>query len=175
MEVNLDRYVIDRNRMTCGGASPALDMFLDMIRQRNGPAIAMEVASVFIYEQAHSQSDAQPLVSLGSVAKREPRIEKAVRLMEKRIEQPFPVASIAEQTGVSSNTLEALFKKHMGMTPGRFYLNLRLKTASRMVLDTNLSMREIAVRSGFNSLSAFSRAYRQGFGKSAREVRAGIS
>lgn len=171
IDVKLDRFVVDGKYMTCGGASPAFDMFLDMIRKRNGPAVAMEVASVFIYDEAHSQFDAQPLVSLGRLAKQDARLEQAVRLMEKWIEQPMPVAAIAKRIGVSSNTLEAVFKKHVGMTPGRFYLNLRLKSANRMVMDSNLSLREIAVRSGFNSLSAFSRAYVQGFGKSARVVR----
>lgn len=171
IEVRLDRFVIDRNRMTCGGASPAFDMFLDMIRKRNGPAIAMEVASVFIYDEAHSQFDEQPLVSLGRVARKERRLEEAVRLMEKWIEQPIPIAAIARRIGVSTNTLEQIFKRHVGMTPGRFYLNLRLKAANRMVLNTGLSMREIAVRSGFNSLSAFSRAYAKNFGQPAQKVR----
>lgn len=171
VEVKLDRFVVDGKCMTCGGASPAFDMFLDMIRKRNGAAIAMEVASVFVYDEAHSQFDAQPLVSLGRLGGQDKRLEQAVRLMEKTIEQPLPVAAIAKRVGVSSNTLETVFKKHVGMTPGRFYLNLRLKAANRMVQDSNLSLREIAVRSGFNSLSAFSRAYGQSFGKSAREVR----
>lgn len=171
IDVQLDRYVADKNRMTCGGASPAFDMFLDLIRQRNGPAVAMEVASVFVYDEAHSQFDEQPLVSLGLVARRERRLEQSVRLMEKWIEQPLPVAAIAKRIGVSSNTLETMFKRHVGMTPGRFYLNLRLKAANRMVLDTDMSLREIAIRSGFNSLSSFSRAYARVFGKPAREVR----
>ena len=173
IDVKLDRFVVDGNCMTCGGASPAFDMLLELIRKRNGAAIAMEVASVFIYDEAHSQFDAQPLVSLGRLGEQDKRLELAVRLMEKYIEQPLPVAAIAKRVGVSSNTLETVFKKHVGMTPGRFYLNLRLKAANRMVQDSNLSLREIAVRSGFNSLSAFSRAYRQGFGRSAREVRGG--
>ena len=171
VDVKFDRFVIDGKCMTCGGASPAFDMFLDMIRKRNGSAIAMEVASVFIYDEAHSQFDAQPLVSLGRLAEQDERLTKAVRFMEKTIEQPLPVAAIAKRIGVSSNTLESIFKKHVGMTPGRFYLNLRLKAANRMVEGSNLSLREIAVRSGFNSLSAFSRAYGREFGKSARAVR----
>jgi len=172
IDVKLDRFVVDGKCMTCGGASPAFDMLLDMIRKRNGAAIAMEVASVFIYDEAHSQFDAQPLVSLGKTGQEDIRLEQSVRLMEKTIEQPLPVAAIAKRVGVSSNTLESVFKKHVGMTPGRFYLNLRLKAANRMVQDSSLSLREIAVRSGFNSLSAFSRAYGQAFGKSARAVRA---
>jgi len=107
------------------------------------------------------------------VAKREPRLEQAVRLMEQQIEQPLPIAAIAKRAGVSANTLENLFKRHMGTTPGRFYLNLRLKVANRLVLDSDISVREIAVRSGFTSLSAFSRAYAKSFGRSARTIRSG--
>jgi len=171
IDLRLDRFVFDGKCMTCGGASPAFDMFLEFIRRRDGPAAAMEVSSVFIYDEAHSGFDEQPLVSLGKLAQREPRIGQAVRLMEKWIEQPLPVAAIAKRIGVSSNTLESLFKRHVAMTPGKFYLNLRLKAANRLVLDTDLSLREVAVRSGFNSLSAFSRAYAKGFGRSAREIR----
>lgn len=171
IDVQLDRFVVDNNRMTCGGASPAFDMLLNLIRKRNGPAIAMEVASVFVYDEAHSQFDEQPLVSLGQAAQREPRLEQAVRLMEKWIEQPLPVAAIAKRLGVSSNTLESIFKRQVGMTPGKFYLNLRLKVANRLVLDSNMSLREISIRSGFNSLSAFSRAYARTFGKTAQQNR----
>ena len=173
VDAHLDRYFVDENRMTCGGASPAFDMFLDMIRNLDGAAIAMEVASVFVYDEAHSKFDTQPLVSLGKIAMREPRLEQAVRSMEECIEQPIPIAVLARRVGVSSKTFEELFKRHIGITPGRFYLDLRLKVAKRLVLDSNLSMREIAIRSGFNSLSAFSRAYANSFGKSARDMRAG--
>lgn len=171
IDVRLDRYVIDENRMTCGGASPAFDMMLDMVRNHHGAAVAMEAASVFIYDEAHSAYDEQPLVSLGKEARKEQRLELAVRLMEKWIEQPLPVAAIAKRTGISSATLETIFKRHTGLTPGKFYLNLRLKAAKRMVLDSSLSFQEIAVRTGFNSLSAFSRAYRKAFGQAARNTR----
>lgn len=171
VDLKLDRYVIDGKRMTCGGASPAFDMFLDFIRKRNGPAVAMEVASVFIYDEAHSQFDAQPLISLGRLAKKEKRLEEAVRLMEKTIEQPLPVGAIAKRIGISTNTLETIFKRNLGMTPGKFYVSLRLKAANRLVHDSDLSLREISVRSGFGSLSSFSRAYVNAFGKSARTLR----
>jgi len=174
VDLKLDRYVIDGTRMTCGGASPAFDMFLDFIRKRNGPAVAMEAASVFVYDEAHSQFDAQPLVSLGRLAKKERRLEESVRLMEKTIEQPLPVAAIARRIGVSSSTLETIFKRNLGMTPGKFYVGLRLKAANRLVHNSDLSLREISVRSGFSSLSSFSRAYSNEFGLSARELRASL-
>ncbi len=171
IDVRLDRHITDGKYVTCGGAAPAFDMMLGLIRDQHGPAIAMEVASVFIHDDAHVQSEGQPLIALGKVASREPRLRKAVRCMEEAVEQPLPIGLIAERIGVSTNTLEAMFKRHTGMTPGKFYLNLRLKAANRLILDSSLSFQEIAVRSGFNSLSAFSRAYSREFGRSASKAR----
>ena len=41
------------------------------------------------------------------------------------------------------------------------YRRLRLQAARRMVVDTRLKLQEIAVRTGFNSLSSFSRLFSQ--------------
>ena len=73
---------------------------------------------------------------------------------------------------MSPKTLEVIFKKHLGIAPGKFFLNLRLKSADRLVVNSDLEMSEIAVRTGFASLSAFSRAYRKEFGVAARFRRA---
>ena len=172
VELRQDRFVTDRNRLTCGGASPAFDMTLAYIRQCHGNTIAAEVASVFIYEQARSQYDAQPVFSLGRLDIRDRRLEQAVRLMESSVENPCSTKTIARQLGVSCKTLETIFKRDLGTTPSRFFLNLRLKLADRLVLNSDLDMREISVRSGFSSLSAFSRAYSRQFGASARQRRA---
>ena len=44
IDVLPDRYVIDRNRFTAGGAAPATDLLLHLIRSRHGPALALQVA-----------------------------------------------------------------------------------------------------------------------------------
>ena len=55
---------------------------LHLVRSRLGMAVALDVASVFIYEQARASSDAQPLVSLGRLDGYDPRLAQAIRLME---------------------------------------------------------------------------------------------
>ena len=171
IEVKTDRYVVDGNMMTCGGASPAFDMLLNLVRRRLGNPLALNVASVFIYDEARAQTDAQPLVSLGRLIGNETRVANAVRLMEERIEQPLPVAAIAKRIGVSPRTLENVFARSLGQPPGKFYLDLRLQAAFRMLRNSDNSIHEIAVRTGFGSLSAFSRAYSKRFGMSPKRSR----
>jgi hypothetical protein len=87
VDVRPDRYVIDGPVFTTGGASPTFDLMLHLIRTRLGMAVALDVASVFIYDQARAATDAQPLVSLGRLDGYDPRLAQAIRLMESHIER----------------------------------------------------------------------------------------
>lgn len=163
-DVRPDRYVIDGPVFTTGGASPTFDLMLHLIRMRHGMAAALDVASVFIYDEAHASSDAQPLVSVGRLKGYDPRLGTAIRLMEAHIDAPLTVAAIARRAGVTARTLEKIFGHAVGETPGRYYLRLRLNAARRLVLDTRAEMAMIAERTGFSSAASFSRAFRAAFG-----------
>jgi transcriptional regulator GlxA family with amidase domain len=134
-------------------------------------AVALDVASVFIYDQAHSSSDAQPLVSLGRLDGYDPRLAQAIRLMEAHIDHPLTMAAIARRAGVTARSLETIFRRSIGETPGAYYLRLRLGAARRLVLDTRVPMADIAARTGFSSAAAFSRAFSRAFGKAPVRMR----
>ena len=170
-DVRADRYVIDSPVFTCGGASPAFDLMLHLIRSRHGMGLALSVASVFLYDQSRAPADTQPLVSLGQLERNSPRVAAAIRLMENHIDEPVPIASIAARLGVTARTLELTFTKLIGETPGHYFLGLRLAAARKMVTDTSLPMTEIATRTGFSSAAAFSRAFGVRFSKAPASLR----
>jgi len=171
--VRPDRYVIDGKIFTTGGASPTFDLMLHLIRSRQGMGMALNVASVFIYDQSRAPGDAQPLVSVGRLDARDPRVAAAIRLMESHVEAPLTVEAIARRLKVSQRTLEQEFNRLIGEPPGRYFLGLRLAAARKMVSDTALPMTEIAARTGFSSAATFSRAFRAEYGKAPRALRAG--
>lgn len=172
-DVRPDRYVIDGPVFTTGGASPTFDLMLHLIRSRLGIAVALDVASVFIYDEARAATDAQPLVSLGRLDGYDPRLAQAIRLMEAHVGQPLTTAAIARRAGVTARTLEMIFRRSIGETPGAYYLRLRLNAARRLVLDTRVTMAEIALRTGFSSAAAFSRAFSKAFGQPPARLRRG--
>ena len=171
IDVIPDRYVIDGKYFTTGGASPTFDLMLHLIRSRRGVAFAMEVASSFIYDEAHTPTDAQMLVSLGHLNTFEPRVANAIRIMESRIDEPVSINTIATEMEMSVRMLENLFLEALKISPGKYYRDLRLRVARRLIVDTKLSVLEIAIRTGFNSLSAFSRSYKNRFGVSPTQSR----
>lgn len=172
-EVNLktDRFVIDGSVFTTGGASPTFDLMLHLIRVRYGYPLALEVSSAFIYDSAHDATDTQPLVSLGSLENREPRVAAAIHLMEQHIDETISVSEIAAHTKISVRMLEYLFTQTLELSPGAYYRRLRLQAARRLVVDTRLRMQEIAIRTGFNSLPAFSRMFKRYYQQSPGECR----
>ena len=169
--VQPDRFVIDKDVVTIGGASPTFDFMLHLIRSRLGYPMALEVASVFVYDETHFSTDAQPLVSLGLLNDFEPRVTKAIRIMESQLDEPITVTAVAERLNISSRRLENLFQMHLQTSPGAYYLNLRLLRARKYVTDTLLPMQEIAIRTGFNSLSSFSRSIKKSYHSSPSSYR----
>jgi len=166
-----DRFVIDGRYFTTGGASPAFDLMLQLIRSRKGVPFAMEVASVFIYDDTRMPGEAQHFVSLGRLNVASPKVSSAIRLMETRLDNPLPIVKIAARVNLSVRTLETLFQSAFATSPGRFYRNLRLQMAQRLLLETRLSIQEITVRTGFSSPSAFSRAIKKRFGIAPGKLR----
>jgi transcriptional regulator GlxA family with amidase domain len=178
VKLKADRFVIDGKFFTTGGASPTFDLMLYLIRKRYGYPLAIEVSSVFIYDGVHSATDTQPLVSLGMLENSEPRVAAAIHIMEQRIDDPIVIDDIARQIKLSVRMLEYLFRETLNMSPAAYYRRLRLQTARRMVVDTRLKLQEIAIRTGFNSLSSFSRRfknhYQQTPGDCRRQARARV-
>lgn len=170
-EVRSDRYVIDGKVFTTGGASPTFDLMLHLIRARLGMAVALDVASVFIYDGARAGADSQPLVSFGRPDGFSPRLVEAIRLMEAHLDRPLTAAAIARRVGLSPRGLENLFMRSVGETPGAYALRLRLSAARRLVLDTREPLAVIAERTGFSSASSFSRAFARAFGQAPSRMR----
>ena len=171
IEVRRDRYVISGKMVTTGGAAPCLDMMLHLIGVRWGAELALRVAGAFLYDPLHAPTVPQQALPAARLARADPALARAIALMEERIEQPPSIAEIAERLGLSQRRLEMLFADRLGTSPGRFFLDLRLDEARRMVTDTRLPLQEVALRCGFASQMAFSRAFRARFGGTASALR----
>ena len=163
-----ERFVIDRRRMTSGGALPTLDMMLEIIRRRQGYSMALEVSRSFLYERGGGGDIRSAPSSLGVLDK---RLFQALRLMEETVDQPLTLEQVAARARISARHLQTLFQKSFGVAPHEHYLALRLNAARRRVIESDLSLADIAAHTGFNSASAFSRAYRGQFQESPSETR----
>jgi AraC family transcriptional regulator, glycine betaine-responsive activator len=78
---------------------------------------------------------------------------------------------LAQHVGISRRQLERLFQKYLRCVPTRYYLDLRLAHARRLLLQTSMSIVDVALACGFVSAPHFSKCYRDFFGVPPREER----
>ncbi len=169
VEVVPDRFVISGRMVTAGGAAPAADLMLHLIRARHGAATALQVAGSFI---TTARDGAEPQIAATPESPgRDPRVAAAMARMEARIDAPEPTAATARAVGLTARRLETLFRAELGMGPGAWGRDLRLQAARRMVTDTRHPLNEVALRAGFSSQGAFARAFRARFGVTASSLR----
>lgn len=169
IDVVPDRYVIDRNRATIGGAAAASDFMLHLIHARHGAALARQVAASFL---ATVRKGTEPQIApTRQDPALDPRVARAVAQMEAALDAPAPIPIIAASLGLSPRRLETLFRQNLGLTPGAYALGLRLAAARRMLTDTRHPLSEIALRTGFSSPATLSRAFRARFGQPPGSLR----
>ncbi len=171
LEVTPELFEIDRNRFTCSGGIAALDMMLHLIRVQHGHALAAAVSDQFIHERIRDRHDRQRMALPARLGIRHPKLVQVIKRMEESLEEPVSRARLAASVALSSRQLERLFRKYLGRTPTRYYLELRLSRARLLLLQTDLSVLDVALACGFVSASHFSKCYREFFKKTPREER----
>ena len=169
VEVRPDRFTVSENRLTSGGAIPAVDMMLHIIAARHGTGFAARVSGLFLYEGTSEPS--KPQSRTGAPHRHTALTARANSLMEASLDDPLPLARIAHSLGTSPRTLQQQFSLRLSTTPQDHYLQLRLAEARRLVTDTDLPLMDVALATGFASQSSFARAFRTAHGLSARDLR----
>jgi AraC family carnitine catabolism transcriptional activator len=171
IEVSEELFEIAGRVVTCAGGTAALDMMLEMIRRKHGEALAVAVSEQFIHDRIRDRSSAQRMALESRLGTGNGKVVKAVAMMEAAIERPLAASTMAARLGITGRQLERLFRSHLGTTPGHHFLGLRLARARQLLQQTEMTVVEIAVATGFSSASCLSRAYRGRYGVAPRADR----
>jgi transcriptional regulator GlxA family with amidase domain len=93
--------------------------------------------------------------------------------LEETVEGRISIARLAVSLSMSVEHLRRLFREHLGMSPHQYYLQLKIHRARQMLHETNLTVKQIALRLGFESPFHFSKAFKQRTGNSPLQWRRG--
>ncbi len=169
--VSSELFEIDNNRYTCAGGTATLDLMLNIIKKQHNPDLAAAISEEFILERIRNQNDRQRIPLKQYLGTGQPKLIEAVTLMESNIEEPISLDELAYHVGLSRRQLERLFQKYLKCVPTRYYLELRLKRARELLLQTSKSIVDVAFACGFVSAPHFSKCYRDMFGSAPRDER----
>ena len=156
-------YCVDDGVFTCAGGTASADMMLHLISEDFGPDLGALVADAMIHAPVRSNSDEQRLSVPARIGVRHPKLVNIIQTMEQNTEEPISPSELAKGVNMSTRQLERLFRRYLNRSPKRYYMELRLEKARNLLLQTDMSVINVALACGFTSPSHFSKCYRNHF------------
>ena len=118
-----------------------------------------------LHELSLYMDDARTLSS-SSFAKIEPvfdsrRIQKIQIYINANYKDEIRLEQLAEQVGMTATSFSRFFKLRTGKTLSDYLIDIRIGYATRMLVDSTMSIAEICYECGFNNLSNFNRIFKK--------------
>jgi transcriptional regulator GlxA family with amidase domain len=132
-------------------------MFRDFINRDNCYESAVSAQLTLICVQLRRRINGiAPIQSFNATGK----IQKSLDYMHRNYKDPITITELADIEHLSVSRYCTLFRQCTGVSPQNFLIDLRLKTATEMLLGTDLSVKQIARNIGYNDPLYFSRLFK---------------
>lgn len=168
------RFEWDDRLISCGGGAASTDMMLSIIAADHGSDFAAMVSEMCLRTVMPGVEPEQRSSLSTLMSSRNPVLIATVNLMNRHLDNPLSIDDLAEAAGYSRRHLERLFHNAVAMSPGEFYRGLRLDLGRNLLSTTDMTLMEVAVACGFESVSYFSKCFRRRFGASPTRLKQGI-
>ncbi len=157
-------YIMDRDRITCAGGVAPLDMMHALQSEIHGPEFARKVSDWFIHTDVRPSGDPQRSGIVERFGTHHPAIIQTIEIMENHIADPLSLKQLALLSSISSRQLNRVFIDKIEQSTMSVYRNLRLEKAYNLIVQTVLSLTEIALATGFSSSAHFSKSFQEKYG-----------
>lgn len=94
---------------------------------------------------------------------RDPDIGKALAALHRAPAEPWTIASLASEVGLSRSVLAERFRRYLSETPIAYLTRWRLHLAAQLLTSTSKSVAEVAGDIGYESEPSFNRAFKREF------------
>lgn len=118
-----------------------------------------------------SESTARALRRTAKQSERQLLIGKTVTYIREHFLEPISVETVARVVHLTPNYFSEFFKKHMGIGFAAYVKQLRLEFAASLLLTSDLTVKQVADQSGFNSQAHFFNSFKTAFGVSPEQFR----
>jgi len=152
-------FCVDRERLTCVGPQAVQGLMHELLARTHGRGLILRM-------EKHAARQARALLPVHDAPA---KLQATLALMNDNLSQTLGIDELADALCVSRRHLERLFKRSLGCSPSRHYLDLRLQQARQLLRGGEQSLSEVARGCGFVSVQHFFRCYRQYFGAHPRD------
>ena len=98
-------------------------------------------------------------------------IDRARLLFRSNINNPFSPENIAHELNVGYSWFRKLFKTYTGLSPGQYYLQLKIEKAKELLRNSDIPIKQISIELNFGSSFYFSKIFKEKTGLNPTEFR----
>ncbi|WP_028547509.1 AraC family transcriptional regulator [Paenibacillus sp. UNC451MF] len=144
---------------------------LEEHRSDKGPSTSLKIQSslfsIISYFIDHAIMDKSQEAANDSIRK----LTETIEYIDTFLTRELTIEELSQNAHFHPNYFIRIFKRHLGMPPMRYIHERRLEKAKLLLGSTDLTVGEIAHKSGFNDVSYFSAAFKKSAGVSPSEYR----
>lgn len=129
-----------------------------------GEAVLAKLSELLFVETLRRYITELPPEQTGWLAgARDPEVGKALALMHRHPAQPWTIADLAQEVGLSRSVLAERFRHYLDEPPMSYLTRWRLQLGAQMLTSSSRSVAEIAADVGYESEAAFNRAFKRDY------------
>ena len=99
------------------------------------------------------------------------RLQQMLSFIRRHYSEPITLGDIAGAANISQSEAARCFKKNLNVTPFNYLIQYRLEVAKAMLQSSGMSITEVAMQCGFESVSYFDRVFRKYYWLTPKEFR----
>ena len=164
-------YVIDRDRITCAGGIPPLDLMHALITEHCAGDLAQRVSDWYMHTDIRPSGGPQRAGIAERYGTASQTVVRAIEAMENHIADPLTLPQLALLSGVGARQLNRLFREKLGQSTMEFYRSLRVEKAHGFLTQSPMSISQVALATGFSSSAHFSQCFKKMYGKPPSALR----
>ncbi len=165
-------YLHDDQIWTSAGVTTGIDLALALIEEDYGRRMAMDISRELVVFLKRSGGQMQYSVPLRLQMEGDGSLDSLHSWIQANLNEDLSVEALAAKAGMSPRTFARVFSRQTGRTPAKTVELLRLETARRLLEESSLSLKEIAVRCGFLEEDRMRRSFLRSLGVSPQTYRA---
>ena len=98
-------------------------------------------------------------------------VQMVKNYMDEHYDQPITIQALAGQCFMSPNYLSRSFHSQIGMSPRQYLTRLRVSMGKKLLCSSQMSIQEIAMRTGFGDVNYFIQHFKACYGKTPKQYR----
>lgn len=163
-------FINDGPVWTSAGVTAGIDLALAMVEQDLGRAMALEVARQLVVFLKRPGGQSQFSVTL-SLQKEGNRFDELHAWISENLSMDLGIPTLALQAGMSERSFVRHYRADTGQTPARAIELIRVETARRLLSDTGVAIKRVAVQCGFGSEETLRRSFLRAMGVTPQAYR----